>query len=453
MRIAGLRGMKKAFFVSLWGMVLLLAAGLMLTGERSARAQGELTPTPTPTLTVEPLEEASNPAETPWPMVIPLIDSQPTPVGFGPDEYPYEMNPLTGQVPVDLANLERRPMVIKITNYPRTVRPQSGLSRADHVYEYYMERGISRFIAVFYGQDASKVGPVRSGRFFDEHIFKMYDGFFIFGSADPRIMSYFLDLDWHWVSSLVLDPEDKLHSCADGPRFMCRDFEMETYNNYFANTDAMESYLTRRNGNYRPNLNGMRFEERTPPGGGQADSIHVRYSLFIYAKWDYQPERQKYIRYEETVGFADPKRESFEPHIDKLTGEQISADNVVVLVVPHFYYIKTITTETLTIPLVGEGQAFFFRDGKAYQGSWERWHEYEVLRLYKENGEPYSLKPGNTWFQVISPDSVLSFVGNDWYYAFSPPEVPEDLQFNPINPDAHFPPYGWYRDEVPEYKD
>src|SRR5687767_1955906 len=83
-------------------------------------------------------------------------------------------NPLTGLAFADPSLAERRPMAIKITNSPDYVRPQSGLSLADVVYEYYIEWGDTRFIAVFYGNDAEQVGPVRSGRFFDEHILRMY---------------------------------------------------------------------------------------------------------------------------------------------------------------------------------------------------------------------------------------------------------------------------------------
>ena len=43
-------------------------------------------------------------------------------------------------------------------------RPQSGLSGADVVYEAVAEGGITRFLAMFYCQDAGKVGPVRSAR-------------------------------------------------------------------------------------------------------------------------------------------------------------------------------------------------------------------------------------------------------------------------------------------------
>ncbi len=37
---------------------------------------------------------------------------------------------------------------------------------ADNVYEYYLEDGMTRFIGVFYGKDAKRVGPVRSAQTF-----------------------------------------------------------------------------------------------------------------------------------------------------------------------------------------------------------------------------------------------------------------------------------------------
>ncbi len=83
---------------------------------------------------------------------------------------PQAINPLTGLIVSDPSKLERRPIAIKISNYPRSVRPQSGLSLADIVYEYYLEQNVTRFMAIFYGNDADKVGPVRSGRFFDEYL-------------------------------------------------------------------------------------------------------------------------------------------------------------------------------------------------------------------------------------------------------------------------------------------
>ena len=91
--------------------------------------------------------------------------------------------------------LERRPIAIKITQYPRYVRPQLGLTLADVAFEYYIEDGLTRFIAVFYGNNSDMVGPVRSGRYFDEHVVRMYQAFFVFKYADPRVYDYYKKSD------------------------------------------------------------------------------------------------------------------------------------------------------------------------------------------------------------------------------------------------------------------
>ena len=70
-----------------------------------------------------------------------------------------------------------------------------GSTQADTVYEYYIEWLNTRFIGVFYGDNAKQIGPVRSGRYFDEHITRMYHGYYVFNYADPREFNYFLGGD------------------------------------------------------------------------------------------------------------------------------------------------------------------------------------------------------------------------------------------------------------------
>jgi len=166
-------------------------------------------PLAAPTLTpFQPLPEATStpdvaaiPAEptyTPLPRQNTAIEILPTPLLMDPSANgsagDFSLmninNPLTGLPVNDPALLERRPMVIKVANAPDTIRPQSGLTLADVVYEYYIEWGDTRFIAVMYGNDSPKVGPVRSGRYFDEHVARMYNAFLVFKFADPREYSY-----------------------------------------------------------------------------------------------------------------------------------------------------------------------------------------------------------------------------------------------------------------------
>ncbi|MBW8010710.1 MAG: DUF3048 domain-containing protein [Chloroflexi bacterium] len=397
----------------------------------------DITPTSTGAFALDPAETAPtfpsptvipSPSSTMLPMVVPLTLNEPTPYTFGPDEYPEGYNPLTGMAVEDVSLLNRRPMVIKVTNYPRSVRPQSGLSRADIVYEYYIERGISRFIAVFYGQDAERVGPVRSGRFFDEHIFRMYDGIFVFGGADPRVLGFFLDMGRHIVNSFVVLTDRELGiACEPGLIVhLCRDEDIISYNNLFTNTSALTEFITRRNGNYRPDLTGMHFSYQAPPAGEIALNVFTRYSLFIYNKWVYSIDSGRYLRFQETIGFSDPELESYAPHLDALSGEQLAADNVVVLIAPHEYFVKTNTTEINEIHLEGSGIAYVFRDGYVFPVIWFRPPGGGALTLLSAVDEYFPLKPGTTWFQVISEESTLESSGIDWRFTFVPPEVPDE---------------------------
>ncbi len=97
---------------------------------------------------------------------------------------PTVINPLTGLPAADPALLERRPVMVKVSNYPQTGRPHAGLSFADMVFDYFIGSGTNRFLALFYGQDSPVIGPVRSGRRVDAQLVTMYNGVLGYGSAD-----------------------------------------------------------------------------------------------------------------------------------------------------------------------------------------------------------------------------------------------------------------------------
>ncbi len=86
------------------------------------------------------------PAPTPSPLPIP------TPTPEAPPSFPSDINPLTGK-PVAQPSLLKLPaLLVSISHFPATGRPQAGLSFAPFVYEIYITEGATRFLAVFYGE-------------------------------------------------------------------------------------------------------------------------------------------------------------------------------------------------------------------------------------------------------------------------------------------------------------
>jgi hypothetical protein len=386
-----------------------------ITPSQTPEPSATLTTTPTPTFT---------PTGTPTETLTQTPTDTATPYVSGPDNFPPNVNPLTGLEVPDPSRLERRPIAIKIVNYPRYVRPQSGLSLADIVYEYYLERGITRFIALFYGNDAAKAGPIRSGRFFDEHIFTMYQAIFVFGNADHRVMEHFLELGREVVNRFVLEqPEDTEHSCRPDSFYpLCRDRDIVSYNNMFSNTLALSQFISERGtDNSRQNLNGMLFKERPPLSGAPGTSIDLDYSLFIANRWLYDTVSGRYLRFEETHDDHPGLEKEYAPLTDVLTNRPIAADNVVVLFVPHEYFVNTATTEIVKINLVDTGPAILFRDGHAYPATWSRPPEQGVLSLLTSKGKPLSFKPGITFFEVIGESSTFNQSDGDWQFKFAIP--------------------------------
>ena len=367
---------------------------------------------PSETLEVQASETSATQAppsetQTPAPTQTPFV------YAYGPVNFPEDINSLTGLTVKDPRLLDRRPIVIKVTNFPRSVRPQSGLSLADHVYEYYIADNFSRFVGVFYGNDASQVGPIRSARLFDAHVTRMYHGIFVFGWADDIVLNFLFapDLKPHLI---VERPDNCPPLCRIGPK--------TAYNTLFADTTVIATYLAkRRTNNDRQDLNGLRFEQKIPLSGNSGEKIAIQYSLVSYHHWEYDPQLSRYFRFQETGGHRGEEGE-YAPLMDNLTQEQLSASNVIVLLVAHQYYKKSSSTDIIDQPFLGQGLGYGFRDGQVYPLTWKREAADRLPELVLPDGSLYPLKPGNTWFEIIGETSHFEELEDGtWYFEFSIP--------------------------------
>lgn len=383
---------------------------------RIAHAQ-EPTQTPSP---VPPTLTPTNPptaTSTALPTLTPTYTPAPTNIPFnyiyGPTDFPEDINPLTG-LPVDNSSLlERRPLVIKVTNFPRSVRPQWGLTLADHVYEYYIADNMSRFIGIFYGKDASRVGPVRSARLFDEHVMRMYKGIFVFGWADDPVLEPLLEDDLR-PYLLVERPGNCPPLCRIGSEY--------AYNTLYADTSQIGSYLAeRRVNNQRQDQTGLKFVLETPKSGNPGEHIYLQYTSVSYHRWEYDPSNARYKRFQDAQDDGGSGK-SYLPLVDSLTGDQIEADNVVVLFIPHEFFRKSSSTEIIDQPIQGQGSGYAFRDGQLFPITWSQEASDQLLNLTLPNGEFYPLKPGNVWFEVIGETSITERPEeNTWRFKFRMP--------------------------------
>jgi len=296
-------------------------------------------------------------------------------------------NPLTGEEVVDPAQLDRRPLAIKISNAPpKWVRPQSGLNDADLVFEHITEARITRFTIIVYGQSPPDVGPIRSARLIDLEIPAMYNTALVYSGSSDGVRQKLLNSDFR--PRILFGGDGYYRTGADKP------IEHTLYGNPELFWEALES----KGANQRPTFQSyMSFSSEPPPGGQPAGEAIIDYDWTLI-NWRYEPDTGRYQRW--TDG---------EPHLDGNTNEQVNAANVVVILANHIedpticeQVINGVCTAYSVQPILsGTGPAVIFRDGLRYDATWNRAGRYDMLTFTDANGQALPLQIGNTWFQVI----------------------------------------------------
>lgn len=410
----------------IWILILILlltACASEPTATPTAEPEQQPASLPTDTATAEPtatstlVPPTSTPTDTPEPTAteVNLDPLANYPVeGYGPANFPANINPLTGLAVDDPAILDRRPVAVKISNYPRDIRPQWGLSLADLVFEYYHEGGLTRFHAIFYGNNTSEVGPIRSARLPDDLLIQAYKSVFAFGSADYRVRSMLFNAEYAnrlaSVSDKPCPPDIDYPTCRIDPN---------QWNHLMTDTSILSQHFTAQGvPNGRQNLDGMRFDKAVPPDGETGDSLIVRYSADDYHKWVYDAATGKYQRYYDAA-YDSGAGETFELLTDRSNDQIVAADNVVVLFVPHSFYSRE--PEMILIDLIGYGKATLFRDGQAYDANWARPNAGEIVSITFDDGSRFPLKPGNTWFEIVGQSSLTQQGSPDWRVQFQTP--------------------------------
>jgi len=302
---------------------------------------------------------------------------------------PAGINPLTGLPVYDRALLERRPVMLKVSNFPREGRPHAGLSYADIVFDYYIGYGTNRFLAVYYGQDSPQVGPIRSGRRVDAELVNMYGGVLGYGSADNDTDALLREALGEYAIS---------HLEAPCPAF-CGE-ETHSATGVFADSAALSRYVSEQGlANRAPDLEGMSFSEEPPAGGQDGRQVNILFNFFNRAEWRYDPTSGRYLRWIEYMEDEDSQEFEMIPLVDRVTGRQLAFSNVIII---SAYYTE-LAPSAHEIDILGNRRglpAVFFRDGRKYTGSWAVPDANLPMRFYGESGQNFALKPGSTWVVI-----------------------------------------------------
>ena len=358
------------------------------------------TPSNTATFTNTPTNTATptatfTPTFTPTNTATPTSTPTPTPTPVGPFSYPEGINPLTGLMYPDQAAVERRNLIVKISNFPPVVRPQTNINQADVVFEAEAEGGVTRFAAIFRSNAPEKVGSVRSARLMDLELIPMYNALLAYSGTSEPIQQLILGSEYVFQTFSPLKGDNENAGFTRIPREGL-DFE----HTLFLDTTTLYELATRRNVNRGLQARGFAFKEEPDPNGTAAEDVYLEWYGQADARWQYDPATGRYLRYTDGV-----------PHLDAATGEQFWADNLVVIQVEHNQrpdlFPEGSNYESLEIALWEQEefwqQAYLIRDGQYYNGFWTRRNREpgSALQLIYGNNVPMMMKPGRTWVSIV----------------------------------------------------
>lgn len=259
------------------------------------------------------------------------------------------------------------PALAIIDNNPQA-RPQSGLQHATIVYEFLVEGGLTRFLAVFdtLPEENYLIGPIRSLRPYFAHQAAEHGGAVAYSGYSERTKALIKGIPLkHIVSSSYLWRD----SSRKAPHNLYTDinklFKAAGYDGEFAAVTASPPKM--------------------PDADEDGSNVEVPYSKNNKVSYTYNPNSGTYER------FINGK-----PHTDRDTGLQYNVRRIILRATPH---TNVPDTNLIDIAITGEGSGLLFEEGFQYKVKWK--HKNGVTTYHHTDGTLVDLSYGNTWVQVV----------------------------------------------------
>jgi hypothetical protein len=274
---------------------------------------------------------------------------------------------------------EECPQVVgaMVDNSP-DVPSQAGINQAPIVYEAMAEGGVTRYLAIFNGnQEVVEVGPIRSARrYFLDWIQEYGDAMYMHVGGSPEALSFLKQSDIFDVNEFGWG------------KYFWRSNERAAPHNILTSSAKWQTILEKTKDDHpEKKWEGWKFgdiaNETTDAG-----SILLPYFSNYKIQWTYNASSSLYERFVNNSADRDSNK------------NQIITNNIVV---------QMSGTKVLDevgrrkIETVGSGDALVLRNGKIITGSWTKETMVSRTKFFDKKGEEIVLSPGKTFVQVL-PD-------------------------------------------------
>lgn len=274
---------------------------------------------------------------------------------------------------------------VMVNNHP-DARPQSGLSKADLVFEILSEGQTTRFMAMFQSELPEVVGPVRSARPYYFNLADDYDALYIYHGAAQSIQAMLTAGAADYLNGSYYD--------NDGHLFNRESFRVAPHNSYLnlhSVKPVAESKGYEVEMEHRP-LSFLAQNELDDIPGEPRMEVAFNYGRET-VRYRYDTESESYFRY---------NNESQTVELNDQT--PIKLQNVFIIETSHQVIDNQGRRE---IDFQSGGAAYLLQRGHLQKVQWENNDGYLVPTA---DGVVIPLVPGKTWVNVIPTNPGLDGV-------------------------------------------
>lgn len=329
-------------------------------------------------------------------------------LSFDPNARKTEECPLNGaQYSKEQKNWweKHRPLGVMIENHEDS-RPQSGLSFADVVYEAVAEGGITRFLAVYYCQDAGIIGPVRSARTYFLDFISEYGSYPLYahvgGANTPgpaNALGQIGDYGWNQYNDMnqfsIGFPTFRRDESRLGR-------EVATEHTMYSITNKLWDFAADKRDLTDKDEDGNSWDEEFVPYEFKNDAVladRPASQTITIPFWDYPLYTVEWVYRKDTNEYA--RKNGGTPHVDRNTNKQLTAKNVVILFMRESRANDGYEDNAhLLYGTKGTGNAWIFIDGKHIRGTWKKADRESRTIISDSQGNEIKFNRGTIWFEI-----------------------------------------------------
>ena len=281
----------------------------------------------------------------------------------------------------------RLPLAVIVENH-LDARPQSGLNKAEVVYEALAEGGITRFLVIFLTKD-TRIGPVRSNRpYFLNWVSEYKAGYAHVGGSPEsqfKVKQYKIkDLDQFFLGF----PTYERISSRSAPH------------NVYTTTSRLRSAASLRGYKGPVNIDSWAFDDLEALKSKRPKKFTLNLGFLgtfgFNIRWVYDYESNSYKRVN-----------GGSKHIDAEDKQQLNAKTIVV---QHVEISPDSSGHgRIKIKTIGSGKVQVFKNGKVITGTWKKKSRTDRTKFVDKNGKVITLNRGLIWIELVPTGSPVSF--------------------------------------------